>query len=345
VVSLVSGAVLLWLSSHRVELWPRRVEVVDPLALGLAVVLEIPYALARALRLQFALDPLVERSSQGRSTRVDRGLLYGSGLVSTFVVLVLPFKLGEVSRPWLLARAKEPGLDFPQALGAVAAERLLDGLAICGLLIVGLRYSGPLVVEGNLDLHAMAGWFAAAFGVGLLALLIFARWPERTLPIVHTVLRPLGDAAARTVDAVIRRLLDGIRGVMDLRQGVALVGWTLVYWWLTAAQLWLVLRASGLSLGLPEAAVIVAIVGLSVQLPGGPGQAGTFQVGMVVALGLFVTPERVGGPGSTFVMLMYGLTLAGSAGMAVPGLFMIAAAARRRDRRVVHHASIGPDSR
>ena len=67
----------------------------------------------------------------------------------------------------------------------------------------------------------------------------------------------------------------------------------------------------------------VAIVGLSIQLPGGPVQAGTFQVGTGVALSLFLAPEAVEGAGSTFAAVMYLLQFVGAAVMALPGLLLL----------------------
>jgi hypothetical protein len=81
-------------------------------------------------------------------------------------------------------------------------------------------------------------------------------------------------------------------------------------------------------LGLAEAAVIVAVVGLSIQLPGGPAQDGTFQVGAAAGLSLFLDGDAVAGPGSTFAVVMYLLQFVGAAVMAIPGLFLMAAATR-----------------
>jgi hypothetical protein len=83
----------------------------------------------------------------------------------------------------------------------------------------------------------------------------------------------------------------------------------------------LVARACGLPFGAAEAAAVVAIVGLAIQLPGGPAQAGSFQVGMAVALGLF-GPDHEGA--SSFAAIMYLLQLAGAAVLALPGALLLA---------------------
>jgi hypothetical protein len=74
----------------------------------------------------------------------------------------------------------------------------------------------------------------------------------------------------------------------------------------------------------------VAIVGLSIQLPGGPAQVGSYQVGGAVALALFLPADDLQGPGSSFVAVSYLLGLLGAAALAAPGAWLTARAARRR---------------
>jgi uncharacterized membrane protein YbhN (UPF0104 family) len=103
------------------------------------------------------------------------------------------------------------------------------------------------------------------------------------------------------------------------------LAWSLVYWCLTICQLWLVLLACGLELGFADAAAIVAIVALAIQLPGGPAQAGSFQFGMAAALGLLTVPAQHAAA-SSFAALMYLLQLGGACALALPGVWLLARA-------------------
>ena len=124
--SLVGAAVLLWLASQRVDLWPAQLVLPRPDLLALAAGLHLPYSAARSLRLRYALDSRVRIATGDRAARVPRDLVYGSGLVSFFVILLLPLRLGELSRPLILARAGVPGIGLPEAIAAVASERAVD---------------------------------------------------------------------------------------------------------------------------------------------------------------------------------------------------------------------------
>lgn len=328
IVSGLAGLVFLWFASQRLRLVPGSLAITEPLLLLAAIGLHVPYACVRALRLAFVLDPLVAHASDGRRRGLDRNLLYGSGLVSFFVLLALPLKLGELSRPLLLERGRAPGLGLPEAISGVGLERIVDGLLICALLFVGLALGRPDPHGGLADVERAGAWMLAVFAIGLVLLVVAARHPVQALALVARAGSPFGARVQSRATALAGRFIEPMRGVLDLGRCVAFLAWSCVYWGITTLQLWLVLHATGLPLGGAEAAAIVAIVGLSIQLPGGPLQSGTFQVGTAVALGLFVPPETVSGPGSTFAAVMYLLQVGGAAVLALPGLALMAWAVR-----------------
>ncbi len=315
---------MLWLASEQLSLWPDELQLPRPELVAVALSVHVPYALVRAMRLGYLLDPVVA-AAEGTATRLRRSTLYGSGLVSFLVLLVLPLKLGELSRPLLLARAREPGVGLPEALSAVATERIIDGLVICGMLFGGLALApelttsaGPLA-QVQLGGQGMLGLFV----VGLAVLMAAARAPERSAALAGRLPGPLG----RHGSALLIRVAGPVKPLWQARRAIPLVGWSLLYWGITTFQLWLTMRGCGVQLGAAASAAVVAIVGLSIQLPGGPGQAGTFQLGSGLALGLFLSADQLSGPGSSFAAVMYILQFVGAALVALPGLWLL-----RRDR-------------
>lgn len=319
--SLVGGALLLWLASLRLRLWPDDLVLPAPALVGLALLVHAPYALVRALRLRYLLDSVVAAADASRA-RLRRSVLYGSGLVSFLVLLVLPLKLGELSRPLLLVRAGEPGVGMAEALSAVATERIIDGLMICGMLFGGLALAPELAPEASGRLHevqTVGQSLLVLFVVGLVVLMAAARAPERAAQLVSRLPGSLGSRGG----ALLARVAGPVQPLWQPRRAVPLLGWSLAYWALTTFQLWLVLRGCGVHLGAAASAAVVAIVGLSIQLPGGPAQAGTFQVGTGLALGLFLTPSQLLGPGSSFAAVMYVLQFVGAALVALPGLWLL----------------------
>jgi len=322
-MSLLGAAGFLWIASTYldVDVWPEVFTLESPGLLAAAVAMHVPYAIVRALRLQYVFDPVVARAG---GERLSRWLLYGSGFVSFLVLLVLPLKLGELSRPVLLARGRQPGLGLPEAVGGVALERLVDGLIIVAMLFGGLALSEVRLNSSVADVRAVGMGMSAVFVVGLLVLILAARLPEQAVAVTEAISGLFGARAREFMSALVARVAGTMRGVLALDHAVPFVGWSLVYWAITAAQLWLVLEACGIHLSPAAAATTVAIVGLSIQLPGGPAQAGTFQVGAGAAMTLYLEPGALQSHGSTFAAVMYVLQFVGAGVLALPGLALLA---------------------
>lgn len=333
--SLAAAGLLLALVVRfgRIDLWPDPLVLPRPWLFVAACALQLPYTLSRALRLRFVLDPIVGaalRHAGQPVRRFDWRVLQGSGMVSYPIVIMLPFRLGELSRPLLLTRAGEPGVGFAESVSAIAVERVVDGLVVVGMLFFGLSFAsldpaglGSELGGETLDyVRGLGRLMALTFIGGLAVLLVGAarpQWLERVVS--RTVPGRFGRRAA----AAAHRVAATIAVLLDWRCGVPFVIWSLLYWGLTVCQLWLVLLGCGLELGFADAAAVVSIVGLAIQLPGGPAQAGNFQIGMVAALGLLTGPADHAAA-SSFAALMYLLQLGGACALALPGMWLLARA-------------------
>ncbi len=324
-LSFVGAALFLWLASTKLDLWPDEFTLTSPAMLACACLVHVPYAWVRALRLRYVFDPLVSKAA-GAPTRMSRRVLYGSGFVSFFVLLALPLKLGELSRPVLLARGRQPGLGLPEAVGGVALERLVDGLIIVGMLFGGLATSEITLQSDLADVRAVGLGMLGVFAVGLLGLLVAARSPARAVATAGAVAGVFGARVRTLAEGVVGRVAGTMQGVLALDHAVPFLAWSMAYWAITAGQLWLVLHACGVDLGPAAAATIVAVVGLSIQLPGGPAQVGTFQMGAGMGLGLYLDDAALATTGSTFSAVMYILQFITAAVVALPGLWLLARA-------------------
>ncbi len=338
VASLVMAALLLVLVAEwgSIDLWPDVLVLPHPELLIAACLVQIPYVWIRAMRLRFVLDPRVAEVSGDPKRRLDPRVLQGSGWVSFPIVMLLPFRLGELSRPLLLTRSGEPGIGLAESVSAIAVERVVDGLMVVGMLFFGLAFA-EVLGDGGESIAYVRGFgrlMALTFLVGLLVLIGAAARPDL---IERSVVWVLPGKLGRRAAAAALRIAGTIALLFDWRRGLPFVLSSLAYWSTTVGQLWLVLRACGLELGPAEAAAIVSIVGLGIQLPGGPAQAGSFQFGMAVALGMLTRPDQTGAA-SSFAALMYVLQVAGSIVMALPGLLLLARARSGREAKAAESA-------
>ncbi len=302
--SVLGAGLLAWLAARRLPLWPERWAPVDTGWLAIALALSLPYMWTRAHRMAPLLAVQVAAADPGARPR--NRWIHGTGLASFLIVLLLPLRLGEFSRPILIARDETPGVGFEEALGAQALERILDGLCVVGLLFLGLALSTP--DDANLEAVQRIGQITGAvFGIAALVGLWLSRVPGRVERWVEALMPA---AVATRLAPAAGRIAKSLGPLWQWRSGLPFAAWTVAYWAITVAQLWALARAFDLPLDLAAAAACVAIVGLSIQLPGGPAQLGSFQVGMATALSLYLPAAAIEGAGASFAVAMYALTLA-----------------------------------
>jgi uncharacterized membrane protein YbhN (UPF0104 family) len=317
--ALVTGAILWGLKAVGLKLLPIGVSFahVRWWTLPVYIVLLIGMSWFRAVRWRFLLRRVAPDVSIWRLLSVS--------WIGFAAILLLPFRLGELVRPVLLAD-KSKKITFSTATGSVVAERVIDGLYLSIVLAVALLVVPHVVPmpETEIDLPGgskvrvsghqirasgflMLGVFVAAFAV--IAVFYFARsFAHRaTLAVFGRISRPLGEKLA----GVAERLADGLHFLGSGKDAVAFLLETSGYWFLNAAGMWLLAwgcgleHADGTPVGFGDACAMMGMLGIAVLIPGPPGLLGTFQAGiyagMVMYLPLHVALEE----GAAYVFLLY----------------------------------------
>ncbi len=236
--------------------------------------------LLRTVRWGILLEPVA---------KVPFGRLNAVSAVGFTALMILPFRLGEFARPYLIS--DRPRLRVSAALSSVVVERVADGVFTALLLLVTLF----AVPEGTPHLAEIrkAGFVMAALFGGLLAFLVVAYLNrELAVRIVIRLLRPfsprLAEHAAGMLDAFIR----GLRLVPSKRKMALFIALTAAYWGVNGWGMQLMARAFALDLQLVDAFTILGVLVAGIMIPAGPGMVGTFQLAAAFGLSLFV-PEEV----------------------------------------------------
>lgn len=229
----------------------------------------------RAWRLVVILRPV-------KSVRLWPAFCYTS--IGFLAILVIPFRIGELARPLLLA--KHENIPFATGLAAVAVERCLDGLAFAGLVALLAPW---------LPLPGWAAPLGTLMGAGYLMVLALVAWAwlrrAASVAVVTRIGRRVSPTMGHAIGEALRRFLDGLAFLPDFRA----VGTTV----LLSAALWLVgicvtyvsFFALGLTLPVIAAAALQILITVGVLLPTAPGALGTFQFFTVMGLGLFGVGE------------------------------------------------------
>lgn len=214
--------------------------------------------------------------------------LFSIAAVGFLAIVVVPFRLGELMRPYLLA--EEYGGRFGAGVAAVAVERLLDLAALLALLAWmswGVDLPPGTVRVSGFDVIAL-GQRAVGLGVlaGLAGLVAAAIAGEAVVTAAERAAARVGQGAlaARFAPGA-RSLVDGL-GILRRRPGAAL--WaalaTAMMWAGTLAAVALVLDGLGIEVTSDLLVVYWAAVVVSVMVAPTPGAVGPFEAGGVAAL-------------------------------------------------------------
>ena len=248
--------------------------------------------------------------------KVPFGRLNAVAAVGFMALMVLPFRLGEFARPYLVA--ERPRIRVSAALSSVVVERVADGLFTAVLLVVTLL----AVPEGTRGLHAfrLAGVLVFAAFAGLLAFLLLAhRNRALAVRLTHRLLDPLSPRVAERASGMMDAFIHGLRLVPSRRKVLSFFALTAVYWALNGWGIQIFARSFGFQLALVDAYTVLGVLVVGVMIPAGPGMVGTFQAAVVGGLSLFA--PGAGERALAFANVLWAVQLAQQVAFGVTFLF------------------------
>ena len=249
-----------------------------------AIVVSLLIMVFRAIRWQLVLRPLES---------VPLGRLWVILAVAYFAINVLPVRLGEVVRPWLLSRRSS--LSFSNVVGNVVVEKTMDSVVIVFYLLLGLLTISTLPVWAR-----QLALFPAAIATTLVTLVLLFWWKGEAF-IDRWVLRILPHGFGERLKGVLASVAAGMNVIPNpaLLFGVFLA--TLVLWFLPILSSYIMIRAFDLNAPFSAAVVVFIFISFGTALPNLPGMIGPYQYACQLGLGLFGVSDVDG--------LAYGLVL------------------------------------
>ena len=302
----VSG-LLLWVAFRDVDfglvmarLGDIRLGYVGLFAMSLAMI-----QLCRIFRWGVLIKPFAKISS---------GALFRISSVGLLLILVMPLRLGEFSRPFLLKR--ECGASMSAGLATVAVERAIDGLLVTLLFFVTtLALPARFGVPEPVTVAAYAS--LALFGTAALVIVATLIWGAKVSALLHRLGDPLARGLTTKAVDLLEKFVGGLQALPDARAVAAVVAYTLAYWAANGLGYYAVVEAFGWDIPVVAGFVLVCIVVLGIMIPAGPGHLGTFQAAILIGLGMF----GIGASDATaYGIVVYVLTVVSHAAFALPFL-------------------------
>jgi len=271
-ISLLVGGLFLYLSFRNVPLAEvgAALRHVDWRWLGAALIVSVLIQVFRAWRWQLELRPL---------THVPLGRLWVVTSVSYMTINLLPMRLGEFVRPWLLSR-RAP-VTFSNVVGNLVIEKTMDSVVILFYILVGL------ITTTDLPLWVRRGAAFPAALAGLLVTLVVLLWWRGESFVDRWIVARLPARFGEGLKRVLTALLDGMRILPDPRLLLLVFLVSLALWFLPILSSYIMIQAFRLPIPFSAAVIVFIFIGFGTALPNAPGMIGTFQYACVLALALF----------------------------------------------------------
>jgi len=249
------------------------------------------------------------------SKRVSASRLFPIVVIGYMGNNVLPFRLGEVLRAYILWRKE--GINVGTTLTTAILERLFDGLTMVLFVLFGLLFVPLSAFLGRLVVVASTIFFGA-----LIVFLFLAARPDLLRRLAHFLVDRLVPARLRPpLLGFVEGIVAGLESLRSGRDVVMLFAITLWVWALEVAKYWLVSFAFDLHLSYVGIMLMGGAVNLLTALPSLPGYIGTFELGIKVLTGIGAPPTAAGSYVlALHVILLLPVTLMGLVFMALEGV-------------------------
>jgi glycosyltransferase 2 family protein len=216
---------------------------------------------------------------------------------------LLPLKMGEILRTWLLAKREQ--LKMSLAIGTVVVERVIDLFALLFYFLL-MMFVIPFAPWLKLS-----GLLLAGFGFLFLIMIIASyRFDQRILRIIETLLVFLPSRIRSWVSKQMSIFLEGITLMKSFTQLAMVLSLCLLTWFMWILVIYASMHAVGLSLPFRAAVFVIVVLNFGLMLPSSPGGLGVYEFMMIIALTTFGTSKELAlVVGFTSHMLQYIVTL------------------------------------
>lgn len=233
--------------------------------------------------------------------------------IGFMMLIVLPFRLGEFARPFLIAQRSR--IRRSAAMSSVVLERIVDGIIIAVLLRI-LLFFIPTETEDIRRIRLGANLMFAVFFGGLLFLL-FALWQrDRAVRWVRATAGVVSPALADKVAEIVDNFVGAVRQLPRGREMFGFFFFSALYWVLNGLGMSLLANAfdctfggaqvcAPLRLSVFQGFVVLCVLVAGLMIPAAPGSAGTFQASIKLALSVFVPSAVVNSSGVAYANVVW----------------------------------------
>jgi len=234
------------------------------------LVLVLLLLLLRSYRWGVILSPLI---------KYDQKTLFIITAIGFMVVSIIPARIGELARPYLVKQKN--GIRMSSTIATVVVERIFDMLALMFILfavILVIPLPGALFNTGVTILVISI--------VVFMSLIFLAVKKDFSLNKADLLFDKLPSKPAAFLRRLLHSFVEGLQILPDIKKTLYLFFLSVLVWLTNSATFYGVFYAFGFELSFIDACALMVIAAISVILPA-PGFVGTFHYACILGLSYF----------------------------------------------------------
>ncbi len=199
-------------------------------------------------------------------------------IIGFMAVALLPFRVGEIIRPYLLARRENMSKSLTFAT-IIPVERMFDLAAVISFFALYLIMVPTPVGAASEQLHALAmlkKWsviLVAGIVVAVIFFILLAFRSEKFLKISHRIFSVVSEKWADKLNEILASFVDGLTIIRTGKQFALVYFWSMATWFAIAFAFWCVMAAFGQFVPVYHMFVILFLTaaGAAIPVPAGIG--------------------------------------------------------------------------
>jgi len=216
----------------------------------------------------------------GDHSRIRRSKLLSALMISYALNTILPARLGEVARAYVIGESENVSKSL--AFSTIVVEKVLDVLTLLLLLVLLLPFV-PLPSWIQQSALVMAPVFLCLFAI----ILAVAYRRKRTLAVVRYFVERVPRLDAERLLASLESALSGFDALGSLRTNLLLWGWSIAVWATSGLFMLFVMFAFHIDAPPAAAFLLLCVTSLGMTVPSSPGYIGVYHWLVVSTLQIF----------------------------------------------------------
>ncbi|MEI7905651.1 MAG: lysylphosphatidylglycerol synthase transmembrane domain-containing protein, partial [Candidatus Firestonebacteria bacterium] len=214
------------------------------------------------------------------------GHRFSAILIGIMVNNVLPAKLGEVARAFVIG--KKEGIGISRSFGTIILERVFDFVALIFTLIA-IAIISPferqtILASGNRSAFIIT---VAGFLAVIVALILLKCFTEVFVNSTKAITGVFSRTFAEKAGSALRSFAEGLKPLEDPKNGLKIIVVSVILWSIQGVMAYLVLLSFGINIGLFSSYFVIIIIILGCVIPPSPAGIGPTQFVAVYILSAY----------------------------------------------------------